>query len=537
MRSVSLAAVNQPVGDRARSRRDWGLWVALFVVVSCWILGTPRSGGPDEPSHMVAATALMSGQFEGRVFTTNLGARAFEVPAMVGEPDPACWAMRPAKPVSCAGVPTSDDQIFRLTTSHTYPPWAYVLPGLVAQVASPSNHAYLARLADALVPLVLLGASLSFLRGAGRAGPALLVGLTPIAWFTFGTVNPSGVAIAGGAALLVALIGRRDRVNVALAVAGWAALVLARRDGPIFATLIVLVASAVRGHPPSAWWAMLGRIPRIVVVASVVFAVAWAVVRGDRTAEVVAAAAPLGLIGADVAWRGWTRSAAEGRWAIAGGLVAGAAVVLALISIFRPRGFVPLHVRLIVGATDEHLEALVGVLGWLDTPSPQFVVLLYWALIGGLVLAALVDEPRSALLGAGAIVSLVVVAWVLEFGQGTITGTYWQGRYSLPFAVGLPLIAVWRTGRSLPRRFDLALVSCFVVIVNGGFIAAQQRWAVGVFGSWKPWTWDTWGAPFSPLLLVAIHLAGTCALALVVLRAAEVPAGGREPEPLERVAS
>lgn len=331
--------MNHPADDRAWSRRDRGLWLVLFVVVSCWILGTTYSGGPDEPSHIVAATALMSGQFEGEQIGTGIRARWSEMPSMVGAPDPACWATRPDQPVSCAGAPTSDEEVLRPTTSH--------------------------------------------------------------------------------------------------------------------------------GYPPSAWWTMLGRWARLVVVGAAASAIAWAVLRGDRTAEVAAAAVPLVLIGADVVWRRRSRSSSGGRLVISAGLATAAAAVLSLISTLRPGGFVLLHVRLVVGATDDHLESIVGVLGWLDAPSPQVLVLLCWALVGGLVLAALVDEPRSAVLGAGAVAAL----------------------------------------------------------------------AVGVFGSWRPWSWDTWRAPIAPVVLIAVHLAATGALGSLVVRAAAPRADRRAARSMAGVAS
>jgi hypothetical protein len=51
------------------------------------------------------------------------------------------------------------------------------------------------------------------------------------------------------------------------------------------------------------------------------------------------------------------------------------------------------------------------------------------------------------------------------------------------------------------------------VISNVAFVAAQQRWGVGVNGTWNPFDWNTWGAPVGPWLLVLGHAGATAVLA------------------------
>jgi hypothetical protein len=51
-------------------------------------------------------------------------------------------------------------------------------------------------------------------------------------------------------------------------------------------------------------------------------------------------------------------------------------------------------------------------------------------------------------------------------------------------------------------------------IANVAFVAAQQRWGVGIYGTWNPFDWNTWGAPLPPLALILIHGGSTAALTL-----------------------
>ena len=91
----------------------------------------------------------------------------------------------------------------------------------------------------------------------------------------------------------------------------------------------------------------------------------------------------------------------------------------------------------------------------------------------------------------------VVVAWLLELGQTADYGNYWQGRYTMPFAIGLPLVLAWRPAGVdwLDDRLTSIVAWGAWFVGNVAFVAAQQRWGVGVNGTWNPLDWDTWGAP------------------------------------------
>ena len=175
---------------------------------------------------------------------------------MVGQPDPGCWALQPVGPggVRRARVPLSTTSRELPTSSYNYPPWALVLPGLASFVPSAGGYAYLARLLNAAVPIALVaGVAASRCDGVARVlAASALLGLTPIAWFTFGFVSPSAVAIGGGLALWTGLLVDRSRLATWLTVAGWAAVLLPRRDGPVWATMIVLACCLLTATRPLA---------------------------------------------------------------------------------------------------------------------------------------------------------------------------------------------------------------------------------------------------------------------------------------------
>jgi hypothetical protein len=506
----------------ARWRDSRALLVAgVLLTTLCWIMGNPRSAGPDEPSHMIASAGLVRGDREGRPNPdpNYPGTHLFEVPGMVGQPDPGCWApLKPEIPVACAFTQPLTTETRELpSTSFNYAPWAYVLPGLASFVPSAGGYAYLARLMNALVPIVLVTASLLLLvRVRPSSASSALLGITPIAWFTFGFVSPSAVAIGGGVALWTALLFRRSGSASWLAVAGWAAVLLSRRDGPVWATMIALACCLLTAVRPFELWSGLDRWARWAVIAIAPLPVVTPLMNGDRDSNLLLTFTPLALVVVELLAQRYSKltSGAARRALIAYSAIAAVLVAIALV-LMRPGGFRAEMLRLVVANTGDHLRQLVGILGWLDTPVPMIAVFLFWAVIGALVAVAALEFLRAALVYAGCLAGAIVMAWLLELGQGLDYGDYWQGRYTMPFAVGLPLIIAWRAedGDWMVDRLAPFVAWSSWVIVNVAFIAAQQRWGVGVNGSWYPWDWDTWGAPIVPWLLVLVHAGGTAMLA------------------------
>ncbi len=513
------------------------LTVAVGIILCCFVVATPRNGGPDETSHTVYSAALVRGD----ALRASNGFGVFLVPEMVGRPSTECWALQSFVPADCASLGSSSTDLAPASTlAADYAPYAYLLPGLASFVPSPAAYMYLARLLMASIPFLLVVSGLARLRR--HAGPgafaAALLGLTPIAWFSMSIVNPSAVAIAGGFALWVALLTPADRRADMLLVAAWACVLLPRRDGPLWATLIVLAVCMAGRRRPREIWDGLRHWARWAVGILAAVPVVTTVAMGADELEVVLALAPLSLLAVPALVTAYERSTSRGLF-VGSLIAAGIAVSTLVIAVFRPDGIEAWVVRLVVSKTGEHLRQLVGVLSSLDAPVPTSAVVLFWVAVGGLVAVARLESPRVALTGVVSIAATIYLAWVLELGQGSDTGSYWQGRYSVPFTVGLPLLLAVRfrhdaVGSS--RAVDtfarpLAVAAWF--IWNAGFLAALQRWGVGLAGSWWPWEWDTWGAPVPPWLLALVHAAATALLAGVALRSrsSDSPARSLDGEP------
>ena len=496
--------------------------VAAALVLGAHLLGTPRNAGPDEASHQVASAALVRGERTGTPVRKSRSVVTFDVPSMAGTPNPACFAFQPDVPVSCNNSVRLSTATHPMgTTSQHYPPLGLVLPGLASYVPWAGGYAHLARLLAAAVPFLLLVAAL---RRVDHHGPlvrlGLLVGLTPLAWSTMSITNPSGLAIAGGLAIWAAVLFPRTSPVTGdwLLVAGWAAIAASRRDGPLWATLVVLAAALVARVPLADLWRRATLAQRVVAVSSWLATVVFVRTDTGSPFPLVLALSPLGLVAVHLSTPWVTARLAAGRRgratvAALAGLAATAAALVVLLLSDRVTGG---YVATVVESTGEHLVQVVGRLGTLDASAPLSSVILWWVGAGLLLGIAAAWASRSASVVVMLLVGVIVLAWLLEIGSGNRSGSYWQARYSLPLLVGLPLCLSSGARRTDERGTGRVAVPFLTVstwwVWNATFFAAQRRWSVGVHGALSPLSWDTWGAPLPPVVVLAVHAAASATL-------------------------
>ena len=501
--------------------------LALMVMGSAWILGAPRSAGPDEPGHNVRAAELVRGQLEG-VGMSGVNPRGFDLPAHIGFPPPDCYAFEPFTPASCAAdLEVAAGRAILGTRAANYPVWGH-LPAGVGTFAPASIAPWAARAADALLPLLLLAGSVivAARRGALGVGVTMLA-MTPMAWFMFATVNPNGLTIAGGLAVWTGLsglvpVGVRlskippDRTASWLAAIGWAALVLPRRDGLVWGSLILALAILTMPVGARTLARRIGRWPLAVATVSTLATLVWAMFSNtnDARALFLTPLAPLATIVGRRLWRRLPDQPKTARWVMCG--VGGLVGLVAMIAVMgtRSNGFDRSVLRLVIGETGENLRQAIGVMGWLDTPVPTSVMFVCVLAIGALGGVAVVVGDRHVGIGMSAILAVgVLVSWTLTMLQDNEFGVYWQGRYYLPLLVGIPVLgARLRLDPAAARRLGLAVLVAGLAIANVGLAAMMRRFAGGISGTLLPWEWDTYGTPAPPVVLLAIHVMASAAI-------------------------
>jgi hypothetical protein len=505
------------------SRQLTALVAALVgAILLSWLLLVPPGGHPDEHSHLIRSGALVRGAEGDDGF--------YVMSDRYRVPEPGCYAFDPFTPATCVEPVTSTgDEVVLLTTADDYPPGGQFVFG-VATLLPGLDPLWSARGVAALVATVIVTAALvAALQRDRLAAGALLFAVTPMAWATMPSVNPSAFAIAGAIGLWVAMLGIGDRAELTvgttwLVTGGWAALALSRRDGLVWACIIVFVTCVFARVDLLDLARRLGAAALAVIGVSAAVTVAWGVTSDSRTSRLVAVA-PVALVVAELARVRLRRApddARAGIWTIG---AAGAIVAWLLLVSTRAGGWDTDLTVTIIGQTDDNLVEAIGRLGWLDAPLPAPVVFGWLIVLGALVAYASMNN-RRAMYTAGIVAALAIVSsWTFELLQGNETGTYWQGRYSLPLVIGLPLLLAHPAAGAVPSVVESLAVRltnwCTVgglLFVNVAAWAAARRWGVGLDGTHRPWAWDTAIQPVPPILLLVLLAVASVALAWVVLR-------------------
>ena len=473
-------------GLLSSSRRVW-LVSFLFVTILgvLWGLANPPFSGPDEPAHVIRANAVDHGQLTGDEQSPKRTAPpgtqdllVVRAPSIYGSTNEACFAFQKEVPASCLLFEGPSHDTDLPTSSARHPPAYYAVVGVVSWLHRPGTGVvYLMRFVGALITGAFVATAITVLRRSAAptlVSAGLLLALTPMVLFLSGVVNPSVPEIAASLAFwvagLVLVSGSHERVDkrliTVMGISG-CTLALSRQLGPLWLALIALAMLAMTSRQllsnlvRSNWvrlWAGLA-------VASAFSQLLWdAIVR------------PL-----EVVSPGQNRTHFE------------TADVL----------------RSVLGASFNRDREMIGRFGWLDTPAPTLTWLPWLAAVGFFVFLALMwARRRDVVILVGLLIAIILVPALLESSQyDNVGGFFWQGRYTLPLAVGLPILATivlasTERGRRFANRRLLFAIGIVVSVAHVlAFAQNLRRYSVGYDGAIQFWKNPQWSPPVSPALL------------------------------------
>jgi len=443
-------------GRRILSPLALATWLALFLVMAAWALSMPVGSGPDESGHIMKAAATVRGQFTGTPTDTE-GIRAFVLPANVGALDRVvdCFAGKPNQTAACAPSlgDAGSDPATVLSGVAAYNPVYYALVGWPSLLWSGTAMVLMMRLVNAV--LVSLLWSIVFVTLPGRSLGSLFLlaaSATPLAVYLGGVVNPSGAEIAATAAafaLSVTVIRQRarGRLWLVLLIVVLALLVSLRSVSPVLALCAVGAAAAVCGA--RSFWSTLVRrrvlVGFLVLAAVGLFAVVW----------ILAVSGPAGYIPS-----------------------AGTERPGKLAAFFGTLEQFP-----------DYFQQMIGVLGWFDTWLPDYVYLVWTAVVaGGILLSLALSSARAAAIILAVVALGILFPAVLQAATASEFGYIWQGRYSLPFlalALAVGAFAIRRqTAGVAVWRFAVGIF-VLIALQIAGFVEALKRFAAGAGAPWE----------------------------------------------------
>ncbi|MEI8262011.1 MAG: DUF2142 domain-containing protein [Actinomycetes bacterium] len=439
------------VALRIRSFRvsEWLAAITVVLAILGMAFAAPPLVGPDETPHQATASYLTV-----HIMPPIAETQAY-VPGLLKFGD--CTSFDSTKDESC--LPPREEALSGFGRIFNYPPLYYWAVGL-GQKAAPGADLWLdvgGRVASTLITLiVLIALALSARVRFPLWGSSLLAVTTPMAVFLWAVVNPNGWEISCG--LLFA-----------------------------YALLVAWKPTQDVKTPRIPWWAQ----SIVVGVVAIIFGLS----RHDALIWII-------LLTAAVYFMSTSRSLDRRRLTLL--LAAALGVVAGLVWQWTHPALHPLHnpdynanptlldrvhwFMQIDNVLPDHVRQMVGVLGSLDTPVPQILVVTFtlgWAATGGLLYAR---QKVSALVVMIGFFGIFLLPWVLEFLRWNDWPYWWEGRYALPFAIPFLFIFLLRYGAKGSRAVQaLSLVSSFILL----FMVWQtfMRYAYGV-KDYIPVRWD-----------------------------------------------
>lgn len=463
---------------------DRGVWIAsfllIFIMSSCWALSSPFNAAPDEPAHALRAWSVAHGQiFASRTDDPDVLGGIVEVPPFYARTDPACFAFQPDRTAECQSIGLGSGTVEASTSAARAPVYVYAVVGLPTLVFGDGDGYMAMRLWQAaLCAALLASACVSARRRWSRSWMpiGMVVAVTPMSLYLAGAINPSGIEIAAAIGLWVSGLvlvaeDRIDRRNLVRFVVAAAVVAGCRQLGPLMALLIVAALCAVGG---------MGSVRRLL---------------SDRGVRLGAAMVSI----VAVAMVGWVLT--QNTFATANNGVAPPTISDA--EMWRTEVWRVWYL----------FRQAIGWFGWLDTPAPTITYVAWIMAMGTMVVVGLsLMQRRISATVLLLIAVIVVLPLMIEVPNFRVSSFAWQGRYTLPLLVGVPLLCAFGLARGgLPRPSGTApgiILTGLLLWMGtlGAFAQAMRRFTVGADAGLMFWRDPLW-SPSAPIVMLLVVFA------------------------------
>jgi hypothetical protein len=476
-----------------------GLFLGCLLVQSAWILALPPFRGTDEFDHAYRAAEVAGGEWlSNRAMAEHGRGHLVAVPkSIVSAAHRICASYTYTGPDNCTPVQTLDDgRVLVASAASAYNPFFYWVVGTAAKPFDGAQSLYAMRIASALLCAALIAlAGWTTSLWARTAWPVfgLLLAMTPVMVFSISIAAPNGLEMSAALGLWCALIGlssdsaRSKHATALVVVASVNAIIVTtlRSIGPLWVALIVITAAIYVGRPAIMDLVRTRRTP--LLVCSVLVA------------------------GATVASVMWTR-------------------------ISRAAELVPDSGRVV----DPWRSTFHQIPWWLfqgvaafprrNIPAPPIVyVLVFFALLGVAVAGLISASTRLRVTLLVCVAASLLVPVALTRLSIETTGPMWQGRYGLPYHMGITLLACRALDlRSLRRLDRFWLSAAYAAVATADVVSITHVFDVERLTS--PLAGSTEWHQSPGWLLLATATLGCCAWASTV-RASASSDAQRIPRP------
>jgi hypothetical protein len=425
----------------------WAVFLCLLFSTLCYSYSTPFSAGVDETQQAASAWFTFENFQTPKTMMQNSG----ELPKSL-QTNPSCFQFKPEVSAKCLNSQESLNNSLESYPMVNYSPvyMFFVGAGMHFFNLVSSDYVFLGgRLASIVLNLMVVLLALIIGQRNNVFKPKIfLMILTPMSLFLFATINPSGWEISTGILFTTLLIKifkviRKARQASTLQYLG------------LFSSALIFVTA----RPISILW--------FIIIFLLVAAVNLPQKNDLKVFNKLAITfvSPIVLALTYLKYRPYEMPSAPG---------------------FVPAGTPDFQMYFTyffesIKYGPKNIQQMYGVLGWLDTPAPRFLLAIY--LIAFLIF--IFEMKQRSLKDSIGILCGLIVLFVLSFAIEAFGWNnwpaWWQGRYLLPLTICFLIINLSNksTGKDLGKDVNFLLFTAF--ILNGFMIFVNYvRYESGV---------------------------------------------------------
>lgn len=496
-----------------KSHKKFFAVTSFFLYVTCltfsWVLMQPPYSVSDEPSHTIKAVASAYGEFDRPqvIGQFGYGAYVYEVPKVFTSIwHSTCYNDDTTTTAACIGdFPPGTELVGSTSTAGPNPPTYYVAIGWLGRLFPSQTGFYLMRFLGAVLfslALTFTFALQLFKSKSRNAWVSILLLLTPAVSSFSAVINPFAYEIAAAALFWTSafLLTDKSRSN--------------REAKQLWASLVISAVFLSCIRPAAFVWIS-------VIMFFVVVSVPSNIIRQKHFYEkkmrsILGVAFNAIVISIALTYRAQTDLVVDPTGAITPMVGAGGNMLSNMQVSYERLG--------------SFFRELFGYFGWTSFYPPVAVPVLF---VTAVVMSIGIMRISTWRLRSGLAFLMAFVYFgpvVLEGARASSLGFFYQGRYILPVAIGIP-IYIWLRGEERePNRYTLLLTRTIIGLSAGSSIFAAnyvaRRFVSGTDGRilwFLDVNWSPPGGPYVLLGLLVFSMIGACLMVASVVTANEAP--------------
>lgn len=480
---------------------------SFFLYVTCltfsWVLMQPPYSVADEPAHTIKAVASAYGQFDRPqvIGQFGYGAYSYDVPKVFTSIwHSTCYNDDTGTTAACIGdFPPGTELVGTSSTAGPNPPTYYVAVGWLGRLFPSQTGFYLMRFLGALLFSLALTFTfaLQFLKSKSRnAWVSILLLLTPAVSSFSAVINPFAYEIAAAALFWTSafLLTDKSRSN--------------REAKQLWSSLIISALFFACIRPTAFVWIS-------VVIFFVIVSAPGKITRrlkfhDQKFRSILGIAFNAAIVSIALSYRSQTDLVVDPTNTITPMVGAGGSMLSNMLVSYERLG--------------SFFRQLFGFFGWTSFYPPVVVPVLF---VTAVVMSLGIMRISTRRLRSGLAALFIFVYFgpvVLEGVRASSTGFFYQGRYILPVAIGIPMY-IWLRGEERePNRYTLLLTQSIVGLSAGSSIFAAnyvaRRFISGTNGRilwFFDVKWNPPGGAYMTLSLLVGAMIGACLLIAIVV--------------------